>query len=208
MMKHFWVCRHKTDREIFNPRRVFILLCLCVIFFVSILPVPLPGIATGYAEPRFSISSKNEPLQNTLVKISDATGYQIEITKGWKNKPLTADLNQVSLEEGMKAIIRGLGRPNYVMIVDDRKKKVEIRIIDDSSTGKKEDNATDIITKTDVRDRRPPSEDEMGGSIPDRESMEMERERQQEEMAERELRHREMLMEMERRQGAPDPDDD
>lgn len=203
-MKHFWVCKHKTDREAFNPRTAFIFLCLCGIFFVNILPVPFLGIPTGYAEPRFSVSSNNEPLQNTLVKISNATGYQIEITKGWKNKPLTADLNKVTLEEGMKAIIRGLGRPNYVMIVDDQKKKVEIRIIDDSSTGKKEDNTTDIITKTDVGASRPPSEDEME----DRESMETDRERQQEEMAERELRHREMIMEMERRQGVPDPDED
>ena len=207
-MKHFLVCKHTTDRKTFTPRRVFIFLCLCGILFVNILPVPFLGIPAGYAETRFSISSTNEPLQNTLVKISNATGYQIEITRGWKNKPLTADLNKVTLEEGMKSIIRALGRPNYVMIVDDQKKKVEVRIIDESSTGKKEDNATDIITKTDVRDRRPPSEDEMGGPMSDRENMDTERERQQEEMAERELRHREMLMEMERRQGAPDPDED
>jgi hypothetical protein len=127
--------RKETIRELFNNgRRLYIILYLCGVVLMNILALPYFGIGTGYSAPVFSITSTNEPLYEILAKISKTTGYQIEITKGWENKSLTANLDNFTLEEGIKEIIRLIGRPNYAMTMNDSMKKVEIKIFD-ASTG-------------------------------------------------------------------------
>lgn len=171
-------------RTLFNHCRSYIFLYLCPIVLLNILPLPYLGIGTGYTAARFSITSNNEPLYKTLVKVSKITGYQIEITKGWKDKPLTADLKKVTLEESMKSIIRAMGRPNHAMIVDERRKKVEIRIFDASSTGQTGVRDVDVVADSDFSGKKnmPPSKPDDRESVVERERMEagMERERKHE----------------------------
>lgn len=118
-----------------DRRNIFVF--LAVIFFINILPSLCFGTQKGYAEPVFSITSDNEPLYEVLSKISKSTGYKIEITKGSKNKSLTIALKKIALEKGLREIMRIAEEPNYVIVMDDRSKKIEIRIFGDSSTGQK-----------------------------------------------------------------------
>ncbi|MEE9913573.1 MAG: hypothetical protein K4571_17815 [Deltaproteobacteria bacterium] len=104
--------------------------CLCGAIWLCILCLSCPGIGTGHAEPVFSVSSVNEPLYQVLAKVSKSTGYKIEITKGWENKSITADLKRTTLDEGLKAIIRSMGSPNHAIVRSDRPRKVEIKIFD------------------------------------------------------------------------------
>lgn len=118
-----------------NSRGLFI--SLCVIFWISISPVSFFGIGRGYAEPVFSITSDNEPLNEVLAKISKSTGYKIDPPTGLEDKTLTANLKKITLEEGLREIMRIVGETNYAILVNDSMKKVEIRIFDNSSREQK-----------------------------------------------------------------------
>jgi len=163
----------------YSGRSLYIFLCGAIL--INILPLPYLGICTGYSEPHFSITSNNEPLYNALAKISKSTGYKIEITEGWKNKQLTANLKKFTLGEGIREIMRILGEPSCAIVINDSIKKVEIRIFDASSTGQKEVKDVDVITKNDFIDHEvmplppgpeiemmpPPTEPDMMPPMPD-----------------------------------------
>ena len=123
----------KIIRELFSQGRLYYFSCLFGIVLMSILLLPCPGLGIGSSEPVFSVTSNNEPLYKVLSKISGATGYQITITKSWENKPITADIQNSTLEEGIRKIIRSLGEPSNAIVRNDRVKKIEIRIFDTSS---------------------------------------------------------------------------
>jgi hypothetical protein len=120
----------ETIRVQFDRGRSYILLCLCGAVLINILPFPYFGLETGYTEPVFSVTSTNEPLYKVLGKISEATGYQIEITKSWENTSITADIKNSTLEQGIKKVVSLLGNPNYAIVKNDSVKKVEIKIFD------------------------------------------------------------------------------
>ncbi|MEE9911994.1 MAG: hypothetical protein K4571_09760 [Deltaproteobacteria bacterium] len=158
----------KAIGALYNRIGICVFFCLCGMVLISILPLPYLGTATGYAAPRFSITSANEPLHKTLARIAKVTGYQIEITKGWKNKSLTVDLQKTTLEESLQAIIRAMGGPNHVMIMDDGAKKVEIRIFEASTTGKYKAKDVDVVTTADFQDEKHlPQKTETGPDIAD-----------------------------------------
>ena len=193
----------KTIRAPFNHGGLYIILCGIVL--LNILPIPYFGMGTGYTEPHFSITSNNEPLYNALAKISKSTGYKIEITKGWKDRSLTANLKKFALGEGIREIIRIMGEPSCAIVINDSMKKVEIRIFEASAQGQKEVKGIDVITKADFHDEKnlPPGV-EMGNDTAERERMEMEMQMQmQKDIVERERMEREMEREMERRHEAP-----
>lgn len=119
-----------TKRTAFNCGGIHLIICLCGIFLINLLALPCFGIGTGYSEPVFSVTSVNEPLSKALDKISKATGYKIEITNGWGNKQLTANLQDLTLDEGLERIIKAVGNPNHAIQRNDRTKKVEIKILD------------------------------------------------------------------------------
>lgn len=134
-----------------NNRNLFIF--LCGVFLINILPLPFFGIRTGSAEPVFSITSDNEPLYEVLAKISKSTGYKIEITKGWQDKSLTASLKKMTLEKGIREIMRIIGETSYAVVLNDSMKKVEIRIFDVSSPGQKRGGGAYVGTSSDFHKR-------------------------------------------------------
>jgi hypothetical protein len=116
-----------------NQGRMHIWFCLCVIALMNLLPLPCYGTEAGNPEPVFSITSTGEPLHELFGRISEATGYEIETPKGWEKVPITVQLDHVILEEGIKEVIRSMGRPNFAMTINDGAKKVEIKIYDAAS---------------------------------------------------------------------------
>jgi hypothetical protein len=120
---------------------------------LSILTLSSYGIGVGYTEPVLSISTNNEPVKEIFSKISRATGYKIEITKGWDDKTLTANLKKVNLEDGLREIMRIMGGPNYSLIINESKKKVEIRIFDNNLAEQKKSSGAYVGTNNDFRRR-------------------------------------------------------
>jgi hypothetical protein len=134
-----------------NNRIIYIFLCCMAL--INVMPLPFFGIGTGYAEPVFSITSDNEHLYEVMAKIYKSTGYKIEITKGWEDKTLTANLKKITLEKGLREIMRLVGESNYALVVNDSMKKVEIRIFDTSLPGQKKGGGVYVGTKADFHKR-------------------------------------------------------
>ena len=84
------------------------------------------------SSPTFSVTIKDATLSQAISEISNASGYKITVTGANHNKKLTADLNNVSVEEGLKRIIRLSGSPNHVIINDNKENKIEVKIFDTS----------------------------------------------------------------------------
>jgi hypothetical protein len=74
--------------------------------------------------------------------MSKASGYEITVNEGWRGKIVSARLENVTLEKGLKAIMDELGRPSYLLIYDKEKKRVEIVLVPDSSS--KSESAPEI----------------------------------------------------------------
>ncbi len=93
------------------------------------LPLPLAWAADKENESVFSLDVNNERLDDVLDKISKASGYEITVNEGWRSKTVSARLENVTLEEGLKAIMEELGRPNYLLIYDEERKRIEIVLV-------------------------------------------------------------------------------
>jgi hypothetical protein len=102
---------------------IFILPLLSISVFII---NPCFAAVNSEKEPVVTIAIKNEPLRVVLDKISTITGYKIEVTEGWDSKPITVDIQGMTLDESLKKIIRVLGSPNNAKI--DYKSKRVIRI--------------------------------------------------------------------------------
>jgi len=135
---------------VINSKRLFIL--LSNVMFIGVLLFSLFG-TVGYAEPVFSVKSDNEPFNEVLARISKSTGYKIEITKGYKNPPVTVQLKKIALEKGLRELMRVIEEPNYAIVVYDNIKKVEIRIFGDSASGQKSGKGTHVGAGYDFRKR-------------------------------------------------------
>jgi hypothetical protein len=125
---------NETIRAPNHHGRLYIFLYLCGIVLINLLPLPCFGIEIASSGRVFSVTSTNEPLHEVLAKISRATGYHIEITKSWENKPITTNLKNSTLEESIKKIINLMGNPNHAIVKNDRLTRVEIIIFDASSS--------------------------------------------------------------------------
>ncbi len=59
-------------------------------------------------DPVISLSVKNEPLIEALNAITDQSGYQFELSEEWRNHPVSASINSLPLEQGLKRLLRSL----------------------------------------------------------------------------------------------------
>jgi len=136
---------------IINSKRLFIL--LSHVIFMGVLLFSLFS-TVGYAESVFSVKSDNEPFNEVLTRISRSTGYKIEITKGYRNPPVTVQLKKIALEKGLRELMRVIEEPNYAIVVYDNAKKVEIRIFGEAAPGQKSGKSAHAGAGYDFRKRK------------------------------------------------------
>jgi hypothetical protein len=98
------------------------------------LTLPLGWASDGENESVFSLDVNNERLDDVLARISKASGYEISVNEGWRSKTVSARLENVTLEEGLKAIMEELGRPSYLLVYDKEKKRIEIVLVPASTS--------------------------------------------------------------------------
>lgn len=102
---------------------IWILLLLSILSFI--LPIPSSaGNESNAGDELISLKVKDEPLGNVLNKISTATGYDISLDNKWQNYRVTASLEDISLHEGLKRILRDLN--SAIIYTSGRKIKIVI----------------------------------------------------------------------------------
>ena len=109
-------------------RRVSVFTCVLLLFCVVLL-VSFPAMSFAGAKVTetvlFSLDVQDEPLGSVCEKITQVTGYRIEIDAKWKDIPVNASVKGVSLQEGLMRI---LSKYNTLISVDDAAKKCEVMI--------------------------------------------------------------------------------
>ncbi|WP_319521906.1 hypothetical protein [uncultured Desulfosarcina sp.] len=59
-------------------------------------------------DPLISITAADQPLGEVLDQITSETGYQFNLNSKWENHRVSATLNKVPLERGLKRLLRSL----------------------------------------------------------------------------------------------------
>ena len=60
------------------------------------------------ADPLISLKAQNEPLGDVLEAITRDTGYQFNLNGNWNEHPVSATINDLPLEKGLKRLLRSL----------------------------------------------------------------------------------------------------
>jgi hypothetical protein len=102
-----------------------------VVFLAGAISVVLPatpcrGSDRASTEPTITLGVDNEPLQSVLGQISKTTGWEIKVPGKWMDKPITQTLNRVSMDEGVRFILKDAGVENLLLIYDENKKTITV----------------------------------------------------------------------------------
>lgn len=100
------------------------------VLFVGLLWAALPATpcrgSDRAADPTITLDVQNEPLRNVLEKISRTTKWKIIVPDRWMDKPITQKLDKVSLEEGLRFILKDAGIENLLLTYDEERKTVAL----------------------------------------------------------------------------------
>jgi hypothetical protein len=83
-------------------------LLFCVFCFVGSVAIHPAMAQDAGAEPRISLTAKNEPLGDVLETITRDTGYRFNLNGKWKDHPVNATIVNQPLEKGLKRLLRSL----------------------------------------------------------------------------------------------------
>ena len=124
----------RIKKKIIDTAPILLFLFLVTIVWNTLVLLPCRGADKGPKGPVFSLDIKNKPLNHVLEHISRETGYEITVNEAWASTPLTATLNNVTVEDGLKKVIETLGRLSYLIITHKESKKIEILLISSQLT--------------------------------------------------------------------------
>ena len=81
--------------------------CLIVCFFCFLCSIFAihPAMA---ADPLITLMAQNEPLGDVLETITRDTGYRFNLNRKWKDHPVSANIGNLPLEQGLKRLLRSL----------------------------------------------------------------------------------------------------
>jgi hypothetical protein len=100
---------------------------IMLVFAVLLVGIPSAHLTTDCcwgsdkesAGPAITLDIKNEPLRTVLGKISKTTRWKINAPDLWMDKPVTQTLNKVTLEEGLRSVLKGAGIENLLLMYDE-----------------------------------------------------------------------------------------
>jgi len=110
-------------------------IALTILLFLATLSLFLPVSSSAASEidsgeKLISLTVKDEPLSDVLYKVSMATGYDISLDSKWQNYRVTASLEEVPLQKGLKRILKNLNSA----IIYVSSKKIKIIIFDKTAS--------------------------------------------------------------------------
>jgi hypothetical protein len=105
-----------------------------VVFAVFLFGLLSANLTTAYcwgsdkesADSAITLDVQNEPLRSVLGKISKTTQWQIKAPDKWMDKPVTQTLNKVTLEEGLRSVLKNAGVENLLLLYDENIKVVTL----------------------------------------------------------------------------------
>ena len=107
---------------------------IMVVFVVLLVGLPSVHLTTAYcwgsdqefADPAITLDVQNEPLRSVLGKISKTTRWKIKAPDKWMDRPVTQTLNKVTLEEGLRSVLKSAGVENLLLMYDENIKVVTL----------------------------------------------------------------------------------
>lgn len=138
-------------------RLVFLLIyCFCIGIFAM-----HPVIAQGKdPNPRISLTVKDQPLGTVLDSIANDTGYQFNLSREWEDHPVSATINDMPLDQGLKRLLRSLNHA----IVWEANKTVTIKVYGKAEPGKQGAISFSAPPQTYQEEAQPEPEPGEGGS--------------------------------------------
>ncbi len=113
-----------------EKQKLYVFFCLFVLSCMLLLSgVPSQGTAhagrtaDGTGEKLINVSSHGEQLQDILVKISNQTGYQVEISESLLDYKVTGRYENVALDSFLRRIFKGM---NVFQVIDNDSRTVKI----------------------------------------------------------------------------------
>jgi hypothetical protein len=83
-------------------------LIVCFFWFVGSAATHPAMAQDATADPLISLTAQNEPLGDVLETITRDTGYRFNLNGKWKAYPVSATINGLPLEKGLKRLLRSL----------------------------------------------------------------------------------------------------
>lgn len=110
------------------------IVAVMIAFFLSLAGWPSTHLATdgcwgsqkAAAAPAISLDTNNEPLRGVLEKIYKTTGWQVKAPDKWLDRPVSQTLNNVTLEEGLRAVLKNAGMENLLLLYDENTRVVTL----------------------------------------------------------------------------------
>jgi hypothetical protein len=107
---------------------------IMVVFAVLLVGFPSANFTQAYcwgsdkesAGPAITLDVQNEPLRSVLGKISKTTRWKIKAPDKWMDKPVTQTLHKVTLEEGLRSVLKSAGVENLLLMYDENIKVVTL----------------------------------------------------------------------------------
>jgi hypothetical protein len=124
--------KHRSMEMAMMPHQpVAILRIMLVVYFAGLLSASLPatpcrGSDSASADRTITLNVQNEPLRSVLGKISKTTGWKIKAPDKWMDKPITQTLNSVSIEEGLRFILKDAGLESLLLTYDEDRKTITV----------------------------------------------------------------------------------
>lgn len=88
-------------------KATFCLIVCLLTFFVSVALHSVLAL-DGPPEPLISLTVTDEPLGDVLDTINRETGYQFNLDRKWQDHPVSASINNLPLEQGLRRLLRSL----------------------------------------------------------------------------------------------------
>jgi hypothetical protein len=113
------------------PKQSIAIKISVAVFFVGLFSANLTatlcwGSDHVSANPMITLDVKNEQLRSVLGKISKTTRWMIKVPDKWLDKPVTQTLNKVTLEEGLRFILKDAGVENLLLMYDENIKLITV----------------------------------------------------------------------------------
>jgi type II secretory pathway component GspD/PulD (secretin) len=110
---------------LYQPSRWMPVLLIAGILSALAMPQPCAGEFKGIRSSVFSLDLKDEPLGEAVKKVSAITGYQIMINPEWGDWPISARLQNVTIDLGLRQILSKL---NHFIVFSEAEHRISIVI--------------------------------------------------------------------------------
>jgi hypothetical protein len=105
----------KTCERTFTMKTIIPFILWLLIFIGNDIAVHPVSATDNVADPKIKLSVNNQPLGEVLDAITAQTGYEFSINEQWESHPVSATIENLPLEQGLKRLLRNL---NHTIIWD------------------------------------------------------------------------------------------